>query len=143
MLAGNAREENTLNDKQWQFEHSQATDATWEQGLRQIFEYRDLGIKEATRNDYVAHVIRAKGEEDADQIHQWHYHECDFQMIYILNGWATFEYEGVGVRTLREGDCVHQVPGLRHREIECSEDVEILEIVSPADFKTVTVEDAE
>ncbi|MCP4388110.1 MAG: cupin [Gammaproteobacteria bacterium] len=129
-----------MSERQWNFIHSEAAEADWTPGLREIFEYRDLGIAAGTDGDYVAHVIRAKGREAGDQIHQWHYHECRFQMVYILKGWATFEYEGVGVRTLHQGDCINQVPMLKHREIECSEDLEILEIVSPADFKTVTLE---
>jgi len=32
---------------------------------------------------------------------------------------------------------VHQPPGIRHTELGHSEDVEILEIVMPADFGTV------
>ena len=128
-----------MTEKQWHFEHNVAADAVWTQGMRKIFEYRDLGIESGTDGDYVAHVIRARGEEEHDQIHEWHIHECRFQMVYILKGWATFEYEGVGVRTLREGDCINQVPMIRHREIECSDDLEILEIVSPANFKTKTV----
>jgi hypothetical protein len=31
-------------------------------------------------------------------------------------------------------------PMIKHREIECSDDLEILEIVSPANFKTTIVE---
>lgn len=130
-----------MSGERWCFMHSEAADADWAPGLREIFEYRDLGIASGTDGDYVAHVIRARGREEGDHIHQWHYHECRFQMVYLLKGWATFEYQGAGVRTLREGDCVNQVPMLRHREIECSDDLEILEIVSPADFKTVTLDD--
>ncbi len=129
-----------MSDKPWHFVHDEQADAVWTEGLRSIFEYRDLGIRDATGGDYVAHVIRAVGREDGDRIHQWHYHECDFQMVFILKGWATFEYEGVGVRTLRAGDCVNQVPRIKHREIECSADLELLEIVSPSDFKTVTLD---
>ncbi|TNF89466.1 MAG: cupin domain-containing protein [Gammaproteobacteria bacterium] len=129
-----------MSQKQWHFVHHEAADAAWSPGLRKIFEYRDLGIKDGTGGDYVAHVIRAIGREPGDQIHQWHYHDCRFQMVYILRGWVTFEYEGAGVRTLRAGDCINQVPRLRHREIECSEDLEMLEIVSPADFATEVVE---
>lgn len=129
-----------MSKKSWHFVHSESKNADWNAGLRAIFEYRDLGIRDGTDGDYVAHVIRAVGREDGDQIHQWHYHECDFQMVFILKGRATFEYEGVGLRTLHEGDCINQVPGLKHREIECSEDLEMLEIVSPADFKTVTID---
>ena len=130
-----------MSEKQWHYVHSEQDDAVWTTGLRSIFEYRDLGIRAGTDGDYVAQVIRAVGREDGDRIHQWHYHACDFQMVFILKGWARFEYEGVGERTLRAGDCVNQVPGHKHREIECSEDLEMLEIVSPADFETVTVED--
>ena len=129
-----------MASKEWHFVHNTAEQAAWTKGMRKIFEYRDLGIQSGTNEDYVAHVIRANGEEEQDQIHQWHIHECDFQMVYILKGWAKFEYEGVGVRTLHQGDCVNQVPMTKHREIECSNDLEILEIVSPANFKTTIVE---
>jgi mannose-6-phosphate isomerase-like protein (cupin superfamily) len=128
------------DDKAWQFAHHQAAEADWTQGMRAIFEYRDLGIATATDGDYVAHVIRAKGVEEDDQIHEWHVHDCRFQMVYILKGWATFEYEGQGQRTLRAGDCINQVPLIKHREIECSQDLEILEIVSPANFETRVVD---
>ena len=61
-------------------------------------------------------------------------------MIYVLNGWATFEYEGQGERTIRKGDAVLQVPMIKHREIACSDDFEVLEIVSPGDFVTELVD---
>lgn len=38
------------------------------------------------------------------------------------------------------GDCVHQRPGIRHYLFDYSPDMEYLEIVSPADFKSVDVE---
>jgi hypothetical protein len=57
-----------------------------------------------------------------------------------MNGWATFEYEGQGQRTIRKGDCILQTPMIKHREIACSEDFEVLEIVAPADFKTRVVD---
>ncbi|MEO1694515.1 MAG: cupin domain-containing protein [Pseudomonadota bacterium] len=124
----------------WNFAHAKADDATWTPGLREIFDYRDLAVKAATNGAYVAHVIRHNGTEQADAVQQWHIHECDFQMVYVLNGWATFEYEGEGQRTLRKGDCVLQKPMIKHREIACSKDFEVLEIVSPADFATKIVE---
>lgn len=127
--------------KHWTFVHSLATEASWTPGLREIFDYRDLGIKEATGGDYVAHVIRANGRKSEDKVQKWHLHDCTFQMIYILNGWITFEYEGQGVRTLHRGDAVLQIPRIKHREIACSEDMELLEIVAPADFKTVTFDE--
>ncbi|MDX2201216.1 MAG: cupin domain-containing protein [Hyphomicrobiaceae bacterium] len=124
----------------WTFVHNEAEKAKWTPGLREIFEYRDLGIKEGTKGNYVAHVIRHNGRKVADNVQQWHVHDCDFQLVYVLNGWATFEYEGQGRHTIRKGDCIHQAPGIKHREIACSDDFEVLEIVSPADFKTRLVE---
>ena len=82
--------------KGWTFVHNTAEGAEWTPGLREIFEYRDLAIKDGTNGDFVAHVIRHNGKEVPDGVQQWHIHECDFQMVYVLNGWATFEYEGSG-----------------------------------------------
>ena len=126
--------------KGWQFVHNQASDATWTPGLREIFDYRDLGIKNGTNGDYVAHVIKANGKKQKDNVQQWHIHKCDFQFVMVLNGWATFEYEGQGEHTIRKGDAILQTPMIKHREIACSDDFEVLEIVSPADFKTEIVD---
>ena len=38
------------------------------------------------------------------------------------------------------GDCVHQRPGIRHYLFDYSPDMEYLEIVAPADFKTIDVQ---
>lgn len=108
------------------------------QGLRGYFEYRDLGIADASNGEVVAHVVRAKEGHNATG--QWHVHDCTFQMYYVLKGWARFEYEGEGIKTVRAGDCVLQPAGIRHREIEHSEDLELVEIVSPADFGTRPVD---
>ena len=105
-------------------------------GLRAFFEYRDLGIRGATKGRVGVHVIRARPGEDSTP--QWHTHTVDFQMIYILKGWFKFEYEGYGEVTLHPGSCVHQPPGIRHREIAHSDDAELIEITLPAEFKTQT-----
>ena len=55
------------------------------------------------------------------------------------NGWATFEYEGEGARTIRKGDAINQRPLIVRREIQCSPDFEVLEIVAPANFTTRVV----
>ena len=52
----------------------------------------------------------------------------------ILKGWVKFEYEGQGEKMLKPGDCVLQPAGIKHREIEHSFDLELIEIVSPANF---------
>jgi quercetin dioxygenase-like cupin family protein len=93
-----------------------------------------------TRGDYVAHIIRANGKKQEDKVQHWHIHECDFQFVLVLNGWATFDYEGQGRHTLKKGDAILQPPGIKHREIACSDDFEVLEVVAPADFRTRTVD---
>lgn len=104
------------------------------QGLRAFFEYRDLGIKDATKGKFGAHVIRAvPGEESPGS---WHSHDLEFQMVYVTKGWVVFEYEGTGEHILREGSCVLQPPGIVHREVRHSDDMELIEIISPATFDT-------
>ena len=124
----------------WSFVHNLASNATWAPGLREIFDYRDLGIKDGTNGDYVAHLIKANGKKQEDKVQHWHVHECDFQLVLVLNGWATFEYAGQGVHTIRKGDCILQPPNIPHREIDCSTDFEVLEVVAPASFTTHNVE---
>jgi len=106
-------------------------------GLRAYFEYRDLGVKDATQGKAVMHVIRAR--EGTNATGQWHYHNLKLQVVYVLKGWAIFEYEGHGQHKLVAGTCVHQPPGIRHREIAHSDDLELLEIVLPAEFETVSL----
>ncbi len=119
------------------FVATHAKDAHFERGLRSFFEYRDLGIKDATQGKVVAHVIRAAAGQDFSS--QPHQHETTFQLVYVLKGWIEFEYEGQGVVRLEAGSCVHQPPGIRHREMGHSEDVEMLEVVLPGDFQTQEV----
>lgn len=107
-------------------------------GLRNYFEYRDLGIRRATRGKVLAHVIRARPGKAPHG--QWHRHDCDVQFVYVLKGWAVFEYQGVGRVTMKAGTCFYQPPGIRHREIRHSRDLELLEIVAPADFRTVSLD---
>ena len=103
-------------------------------GLRSFFEYRDLGIADATRGKVLAHVIRARRGRAAKP--ERHYHGVKFQMVYVLKGWIEFDYEGVGRVRLRKGSCVYQPPGIRHTELGHSRDLEMIEITLPARFPT-------
>ena len=103
-------------------------------GLRSYFEYRDLGIKRATQGKVVAHVIRARPGRAPHG--EWHYHDVAVQFVYVLKGWVRFEYEGVGEVLMKAGSCFYQPPRIRHRELKHSRNLEMIEIVSPAKFKT-------
>ena len=68
---------------------------------------------------------------------EWHYHKVDFQMVYILKGTVKFEYKGHGEFTFYPGDVIYQPPEIHHREIEHSDDLELIEITSPSEFETI------
>ena len=126
-----------------EFSASLAKDAVYKTGLRSFMEYRDLGIEKATHGQFRAHVIRIKQDSGgAHDLHTTglHAHQCDFQMFYVLEGWIRFVYEGHGEHTFRKGDCILQPPGIVHNELECSDDIEVLEIYSPAVHETVVVD---
>jgi quercetin dioxygenase-like cupin family protein len=97
------------------------------------------GIAEATHGKVIAHLVKAN--EAPEKGTGWHRHEADFQIVIMLKGWARFMYEDKET-LVSAGDCVHQRPGIRHFLFDYSPDMEYLEIVSPADFKTVDVEPA-
>ncbi|NKB63835.1 MAG: cupin domain-containing protein [Gammaproteobacteria bacterium] len=107
-------------------------------GLRAFFEYRDLGIESATSGQFGAHVIRAiPGQKSTGG---WHQHQLTFQMVYVIQGWVVFEYENTGEHVLHSGSCVLQPPGIQHREVRHSDDLELLEIISPAQFETTPID---
>ena len=116
-----------------------AKDAAWEEGLRGFFTYRDLGIKHATGGAFNAHVVKLKDPVNTLRGTGSHVHALDFQMIYILKGWIKFTYEGQGEFTFHAGDSCLQPPGTVHDEIECSDDIELIKITAPADFRTEAV----
>jgi mannose-6-phosphate isomerase-like protein (cupin superfamily) len=60
-------------------------------------------------------------------------------MVWVMRGWVRFEYEDIGEVTLRPGTSVLQPPRVKHREIAHSDDLELVEITSPAEFATHTL----
>lgn len=111
-------------------------------GLRKCFEYRDLGIKAATGGNFHAHVIRAVDQEE-DGIGLHRHNEIEFQMVYILKGWMRFWYEGEGEVVAKQGTCILQPPAVKHDVLEWSDDLELLEITSPAEFTSEPLQTAE
>ena len=112
----------------------------FEGGLRSYAKYRDLGIAAATKGLARAHVIKMVPPCDPAVVSKRHYHDVDFQMIYVLKGWIKAEYDGEGEVTMREGSCWLQPPKIKHSVLDYSHDCELLEIILPADFATVELE---
>lgn len=108
-------------------------------GLRAYSAYRDLGLAPATGGMVQAHVIRMTKPFTPGEVDIPHYHDIDFQMVYVLKGWFQSEFEGEGVQTFHAGSCWIQPPKIKHTVRGYSDDCELLEIVLPADFETVTL----
>ncbi|HXB78581.1 MAG TPA: cupin domain-containing protein [Bradyrhizobium sp.] len=106
-------------------------------GLRAYAKYRDLGIADATGGLARAHVIRLIGPCNPEEVSKLHFHDVDFQMVYVLKGWVKTYMEGQGENLMKEGSSWTQPPRIRHLIMDYSDDVELLEVILPADFKTV------
>lgn len=120
------------------FSHVSPDDTHFQDGgLRDFFQYRDLGISKATNGRVVAQTVRAKNAPSTGT--GWHFHEADFHIVYMLKGWARFMYEDKET-LVSAGDCVHQAPGIRHFLFDYSSDMEYLEIVGPAHFTSIGVD---
>ena len=108
-------------------------------GLRDYALYRDLGIAAASGGLCQAHVIRLLSP-CTDEVRKRHLHEPELQLIYVLKGWIKNEFEGEGVQMMSAGSCWLQPPGIKHTVLDYSADVELLEIIVPAEFRTVDVD---
>ena len=105
-------------------------------GLRAYAHYRDLGIADATHGLARAHVIRLIGPCKPEEVSKLHYHDVEFQMVYVLKGWVKSYMEGVGETTFQVGSSWTQPPKIKHLIMDYSDDVELLEVILPADFET-------
>ena len=108
-------------------------------GLRSYARYRDLGMGKATNGLLQAHVIRLTPPCDPAVVSKRHFHDVDVQM-YVLRGWIKTEFEREGEVTMRQGTAWLQPPRIKHTVLDYSDDCELLEIISPAEFKTVELE---
>lgn len=109
-------------------------DGLWHVG-RAGMEYRDL-VPSRLGGAVIASNIRIR---DAGLVPDYvHHHDVLFQLIYCRRGWVKVVYEDQGEPfLLRAGDCVIQPPGIRHRVLENSEGMEVVEIGYPAEHMTL------
>ncbi|MGD0849263.1 cupin domain-containing protein [Bradyrhizobium sp.] len=106
-------------------------------GLRAYAHYRDLGVAAASNGLAQAHVIRLIGPCNPAEVSKLHFHDVEFQMVYVLKGWVKTYMEGQGETLMKAGSAWTQPPRIRHLIMDYSDDVELLEVILPAEFKTV------
>jgi len=110
-----------------------ATDGDWHMG-RAGMEYRDLLLDRFGGRVIASHIRIRDGGPVADYVH---YHAIDFQLIYVRAGWVRVVYEDQGPPfVMGAGDCVVQPPLIRHRVLEASAGLEVIEVASPARHAT-------
>ncbi|MFM8856093.1 MAG: cupin domain-containing protein [Actinomycetota bacterium] len=106
---------------------------SWHTG-RAGMNYRDL-VPDRQGGAVIASHIRIPGAGPvSDYVH---FHDIAFQLIFCRRGQVTVVYEDQGEPfVLTAGDCVTQPPRIRHRVLESSDDLEVIEIGYPAEHIT-------
>jgi quercetin dioxygenase-like cupin family protein len=110
----------------------------WTTG-RAGMQYRDLIPGRLGGRFVASHIRIPDGGEVPDYVH---FHRVRFQMIYCKAGWVRVVYEDQGPPfVMHAGDCVLQPPQIRHRVLESSAGLEVIELGCPAIHDTVADHD--
>lgn len=112
----------------------------WGEG-RAGMQYRDLIPDRHGGRVVASHIRIAKPGPVPDYVH---HHDVRFQMIYCRRGSVEVIYEDQGESFwMEEGDCVLQPPHIRHRVLTSADELEVVEIASPAEHPTFLEHDIE
>ena len=104
-------------------------------------QYRDLIPDRLGGTIIASHIRIPDGGPVPDMVH---YHTVGFQLIFCYKGWVRLVYEDQGPQfILKAGDCVIQPPEIRHRVLEASENMQVVEIGVPAEHITSIDHDLE
>ena len=110
-----------------------ADQAPWVIG-RAGMQYRDLVPSRLGGAIIASHIRIPDGGPVPDMVH---FHKVGFQLIFCVNGWVDVLYEDQGdVIRIHAGDCFIQPPEIRHRVVEASDGIEVIEIGVPAEHVT-------
>lgn len=117
-----------------------ADQAPWVIG-RAGMHYRDLVPDRLGGAMIASHIRIPDGGPVPDMVH---FHRVGFQLIFCIHGWVDVLYEDQGDRLrLTAGDCFIQPPEIRHRVMEASDDLQVIEIGVPAEHVTEIDHDME
>ncbi|NSY36667.1 cupin domain-containing protein [Leisingera sp. ANG59] len=96
--------------------------------------YRDLVPDRLGGSIIASHIRIPDGGPVPDMVH---FHRVGFQLIFCIHGWVDVVYEDQGEKMrLTAGDCFIQPPEIRHRVLEASDNVQVIEIGVPAEHVT-------
>lgn len=108
-------------------------DGTWTAGRAGML-YRDLLADRLGGHAIASHIRITDAGPVPDYVH---FHRVRFQMIFCAHGWVRVVYEDQGEPfVMVAGDCVLQPPQIRHRVLESSAGLEVVEVGIPAAHET-------
>ena len=97
-------------------------------------QYRDLLPGRLGGRFIASHIRIPDGGPVPDYVH---FHDVRFQVIFCRRGWVRVVYEDQGPPfVMHAGDCVLQPPRIRHRVLEASPRLEVVELGCPAEHET-------
>jgi quercetin dioxygenase-like cupin family protein len=109
-------------------------DGSWSNGRAGML-YRDLVPDRQGGRVVASHIRLPQGGPVPDYVH---YHRVRFQLIYCVSGSARVVYEDQGPPfELAPGDAILQPPEIRHRVLECTPGLEVIEVSCPAEHETL------
>jgi hypothetical protein len=115
-------------------------------GRRDWVEYRDFGVEEASAGLISTHRVTVNPSEgngdNGDKVKQtgWHYHDCQFQWVWLMEGWVEVQLED-GTSCRHEAGSVVFIPGgYGHNEVAAAERIDLIEIFMPPHPETVPID---
>ena len=97
-------------------------------------QYRDLVPSRLGGRFIASHILIPHGGPVPDYVH---FHRVAFQLIVCHRGWVKVAYEDQGEPIImHEGDCVLQPATIRHRVLEASDRMQVVEVGCPAEHET-------
>lgn len=103
--------------------------------------YRDLVPGRQGGRFIASHIRIDEGGPVPDYVH---FHRVRFQALHVVRGWVRVVYQDQGEPfVLEAGDGVLQPPTIRHRVLECSDGLEVVEVAAPALHETLVEHELE
>jgi len=113
------------------FVHHKVGEAVWQPFRLDGFEARDTGIADGTGNVAGVQVARRSTGDTA-----WATHDSDILFTFVMAGTMRLEGEGRDPYPLEPGDAFVIPPGMAVRYGDPSDDLEVLEVSLPGQFRT-------
>ena len=116
------------------FCHHVSKNATWTPWQIPSFEFRETGVKKATNEMVCVHVARKVPDEKSQPTIS---HSADILFTFIMNGALELKAEGHGSSQLKPRDAFVVPPHTKYQLLNCSDDLELLQVALPGKFDTI------